>query len=219
MAQETVRLSATVLASLQDSAGRYALLVNKQGLTRGERILTPLGGAVEVTALGKTALQQLLAVQEADFEKGNDLRIRTVAREAIGSFIAWFAARDGNARELDPRRELIEELIDESRVLPVAYKDRLANDATVRHIGYGSEFVVSKRSGTETVSIGDVCQVTLPDDILTELLHGAEQPNSPLAFASAGEIAAGQTVTGTSIGTIAKFLIHYAAYPVNPLEP
>ncbi len=48
-----MRISATAFARLQDGQGRYALLVNKGRLERGKgRILSPIGGGLEVTPKG-----------------------------------------------------------------------------------------------------------------------------------------------------------------------
>lgn len=108
---ERIRLSASILADITHE-NRHALLVNKAMFRgSGERVLTPIGGVIQVSAVGRAALIDLLGVQDEDFEQRNELRVRNVPRRALKGFTNWLA--QGIEREIDPLRELGEELVDE----------------------------------------------------------------------------------------------------------
>lgn len=202
--QEHIRISASTLSNIRDPEGRHALLLNKGAQARGELILSPLGGAVEATPLGRATLKDMLDLQEEDFEKGNDIRLKNVPTGSLNAFVEWFVARTD--RELTPLRELSEELIDEAKILG----NGMLAGAEYQFSGYGYERAISARSGTETVRFGDVYSVTVPPAAMEVLTEKANEPTGALVFASEREIMQQETDSGIQIATISQFLINHS---------
>lgn len=107
-----IRISAAALCCIHDpQTDQFLLGLNKNRMTKGMKILTGLGGAIEVDAL--STLKQFGGMPQND--KSNDLRL-LLPMEKLDEFRTWFYAR--TERELTPLRELREELVDEYDVLP-----------------------------------------------------------------------------------------------------
>lgn len=91
--------------------GRYLLLLNANRRQKGLYILSPIGGALNL--YDEALYTRLGAIPESSKER--DLRMLLPVKR-LGEFRAWF--RDGEGRERSPFRELYEELVNESRLLP-----------------------------------------------------------------------------------------------------
>ncbi len=205
---EKIRVSASILADITHQS-RRALLVNKATLQKtGERMLTPIGGVIQVSDIGRAALIELLSVQNEDFERENELRVRNVPRRALKGFANWLAL--GVDREIDPLRELGEELVDETDLVRSA---QLVG-AVSSHMGYATEIGISQRTGDQTARVGDVCSVALPHSTLETLAEQADRPDSMLAFVTDAEIRAGVSDRGVTIAPISSFLIEQTMHPV-----
>lgn len=106
-----IRVSCAVLCRIEHE-GRYLLLINENRRRRGIYVLSPIGGAL--TFVDPDYLLEI----GAQFEdpNTNDLRL-TLPLSALDLFRQWFYL--GKGREQSPFRELYEELVLESRLLPV----------------------------------------------------------------------------------------------------
>lgn len=90
-----------------ESEPRYVGILNKHALVRdGTRIYTALGGAVEMTDQG---LHRLTTEFGVTFTHGRDARFEC-ARDQLGALMELFRARDCQWSEINPNRELYEEL-------------------------------------------------------------------------------------------------------------
>ncbi|WP_162909576.1 hypothetical protein [Aggregatilinea lenta] len=108
--ENRIRISCAVLCRIAHE-GRYLLLINENRRRRGVYILSPIGGALTVDD-ARPVLEM-----GAEFEDANsrDLRL-TLPHAALDDFRVWFYRGEG--RELTPFRELHEELVLESSLLP-----------------------------------------------------------------------------------------------------
>jgi len=197
---------------LCSSDGRYGLLINKNRLKRGERVLTPIGGALELTEQGQANLISKLGLKNEDFEKGLDLRFQ-LSDDCVGEYVAWFLS--GQDRERDPMRELSEEWVEEADLLNVDQLD----GATWSVVGYAQERVATTRTGQEgktTFRIAEIYEVHLSPETLEHLEALANDSECLLQFVTAEEIQQGKTESGVEIGTNSVGLLdHYSAEDVQ----
>jgi hypothetical protein len=109
--ENRIRISCAVLCRIEHE-GRYLLLVNENRRRRGVYILSPIGGALIVESPAP------LLEMGAAFEDPNskDLRL-SLPHGELDAFRVWFYRGEG--RELTPFRELHEELVLESGLLPM----------------------------------------------------------------------------------------------------
>jgi hypothetical protein len=110
MSEQLIRVSCASLCRIEHQ-GRYFLLLNRNRRQKGIYILSPIGGALAVDD------PSLFASFDATPENraSNDLRM-TMPTAALPRFRVWFYRREG--REISPYRELQEELVIESGLLP-----------------------------------------------------------------------------------------------------
>ena len=113
MAQEQyIRISAAALCCIHDpQTDQFLLGLNKNRMMKGYKILTALGGALEVDNL--TTLKKWGGLPQND--QSQDLRFLLPFGQ-LEDFKAWFYERKD--REISPLRELREELVDEYDALP-----------------------------------------------------------------------------------------------------
>lgn len=109
--ENRIRISCAVLCRIAHE-GRYLLLINENRRRRGAYILSPIGGALTVSD------PRPVLAMGAEFEDPNsgDLRL-SLPHGALDAFRVWFYRGEG--REQSPFRELYEELVLESGLLPV----------------------------------------------------------------------------------------------------
>jgi hypothetical protein len=105
-----IRVSCACLCRIEHQ-GRFLLLLNNNRRSRGIYVLSPIGGAISL--YDGARLHEFDAVPEDTTV--NDLRM-TMPYEMLPSFGDWFYS--GQGRERSPFRELQEELVTESRLLP-----------------------------------------------------------------------------------------------------
>lgn len=108
---DRIRVSCAVLCRVEH-AGRYLLLINDNRRRRGVYVLSPIGGAL--TYYDADPLLELGA--EFEDPTTQDLRL-TLPVEALGAFREWFYS--GVGRERSPFREIHEELVQETKLLPM----------------------------------------------------------------------------------------------------
>ncbi len=107
---QLIRVSCAALCRIEHS-GRYLLLLNHNRRQKGVYVLSPPGGAL---ALYDRAI---LAACDAHLEDPASLELRLHMPEgALPHFREWF--RGGQGRERSPYRELHEELVVETALLP-----------------------------------------------------------------------------------------------------
>ncbi|NDJ78420.1 MAG: hypothetical protein GYB65_19395 [Chloroflexi bacterium] len=120
MSPQTIRVSCACLCRIEHQ-GRYLLLLNANRLQRKLYVLSPIGGALELYDLDRLV----------DFEArpedpaSSDLRLM-LPEDKLPAFAEWFYAGEG--RERSPLREMQEELVNESRLLPSLEPEQLAYD-------------------------------------------------------------------------------------------
>lgn len=215
--ESSLRVSCASFARVQDKQGRYLLLANKNRRKQGKLILTPMGGAIEMTSAGRDTIKQELLISDTSFEKGNDLRFTMDGKNA-NALRLWFLTRTG--RETDPRRELREELVDELRIKQGEQEAAVLtpNDLPdmwqipTSFAGYQTEVARTMRQNQEgalTLRLLEIHDVTLPESVLTKLKTAEQvQPEVSLRFVTAEEIAEAQTMDGIAIGSVAKTLLN-----------
>jgi len=112
---ERIRVSCATLCRIEHG-GRYLLLLNANRREKGIYILSPIGGALMYH--DRDRLDEFSAVPEDPAK--TDLRL-TMPVTMIPAFREWFYS--GQGRELSPYRELHEELVCESQLLPALEPD------------------------------------------------------------------------------------------------
>ncbi len=165
-----MRISCVAYARLLGPNSTYAVLVNKGRLTRtGERMLTPIGGALKYEP---GALAFLKGIGADNWENGNDLRF-TVPDSRVSDVIAWFGKRRG--RETSVLREFREELIDETGILTPTDLDG-AKARFVRFARHDSESTRSDVPQKQTVRLIEVHSVVVSDSAMSKFVAAARQP-------------------------------------------
>lgn len=198
-----LRVSAAAFADIRYNDGQRALTVNKNRLLKGEKVLTPIGGAIELTAGGINELKQLLEIEDIAFEKGRDLRL-IIAGKNANKLREWFLRREN--RETTPKRELKEELVDELDLLTPADLAGIQFEL----LGFQTELAETNRVGQEgkmTLRLVEVHEAQLPDVVLAKLLQKAAEPEAMIRFVDDQEIIASVTKEGTEIGSVANLLL------------
>lgn len=195
-------MSASTLCRIEDGDS-FMLLRNKNAYGRGEIVFSPVGGAIEATEFGRLALMREFGVTDDGFENGDDLRFMLSERE-IGRFAIWLTQCDGRYREIDPERELVEELCEESELL----LPQDIRDVRSALVGYYMERAVSYRENVAqpTVRIAEVYDTLLPGGVVRRL-H--EDYSGQVLFASVAEIREGISVEGMKIASIARALVDF----------
>lgn len=198
-----VRVSSASLVQITDKDGSFALLRNRNRASKGELVLTPIGGGIEATPQGIEELKQLLGIGEQAFESKPDLRFMMPGSKA-NLYREWFLSRTN--RETNPARELNEELVDEEKLLEWAdFKGSMCWPA-----GYSVELAKTSKTGQEgkmTLRLIEVFVERLPSDVIGKLVAASKKADSHIYFASSEEIASGRTHGGIEIGAISKALL------------
>lgn len=109
--REEIRISCACLAQIKID-GKYLLALNKSSLKKGESIYTPFGGALEYDNSAKDFLNSIVLKYERETP---DLRL-FMYKSNLKKFENWFYKK--TQRETSIERELIEELVEETKVLP-----------------------------------------------------------------------------------------------------
>lgn len=107
---DRIRVSCASLCRIEHE-GWFLLLLNADRRQRGLYVLSPIGGALTITAYDRLA--SFAAILETP--QNDDLRL-TLPRGKLAPFREWFYS--GQGRERSPFRELREELVDETGLLP-----------------------------------------------------------------------------------------------------
>jgi len=185
--------------------GKKVLTVNKnQFLNKGERNLTPVGGAIEISPVGITELTGLLELVPGVFEKGSDLRF-TMHGKYADYLREWFLRRIN--RELNPIREVQEELDEELGLLTQDDLQGIYFEAPK----YQTELASSNRSGQEgklTLRLIEVFTTQFHPTAEAKILLAANQADSMVRLVTAREILRGMSEEGLTIGSVAATLLN-----------
>jgi hypothetical protein len=158
---------------------RVLLEINKN---RGD-VLTPLGGALEFHETARQFLSGLGAV----FEKGCDLRINLPAAN-FHRFETWFGRRE--QRELNPFRELHEELVEEHCAVPRLVE----SDAIIKYLYTVTNREPTTRRGLKGISttyLLEIFRVEFSKSTLLNIVEAVNRPSSRLRLVTQEDIAAG----------------------------
>ena len=189
-----IRVSASALVCLLVNE-RYLVEINKH---RGD-ILTPLGGA---TAFEPSALPFLKSI-EATFDEVTKRELRfSMPEKNLDRFREWLES--DKDRELDPRRELHEELLDEHKV-QIAPED-LAR-AALRRRKLRSWQETSTRTCALTAYYHEIYDASLPADAIEAIRAHIERGSSRLQLVTEDEIRARIASNGMPIATTVATLI------------
>lgn len=134
-----IRVSCASLCRIEHE-GWFLLLLNADRRRNGLYILAPIGGALTITAYDRLA--SFAAILETP--ENGDLRL-SLPRARLPLFREWFYS--GQGRERSPFRELREELVDETGLLPALAPD----DVTWEHLWTVEEEGVTARGGQSGV--------------------------------------------------------------------
>ena len=203
LSRPEIRVSCSGLARIQDDQGRYVLMTNRGVLRHSNlKTLTPIGGGIMLTAEGKLFAQDAFDVKS--FERDLDMRF-TMPGSKAGELMTWFQSRQG--REIDPRREVEEELTQE---FPHLLHPEMTRGTIAQLEGFHSYIAPSPIYGALTLYLTEVSAITLPDQALTRLLEHSETADEPwIHLVTASEIKSGFTNSGIEIGRISESLIYY----------
>jgi len=113
-----IRVSCAGLASIQID-DKYLLVQNAKLRDNGYLRYGPLGGALEYEAESQKFLNRFVLEYE---RKTPDLRFKTT-EDVIPDFSDWYHKRVG--REISSKREIIEELVDEEKLLEILRLDNI----------------------------------------------------------------------------------------------
>ena len=192
--QETIRVSCAALCRIEID-GKFLLEINKN---RGD-VLTPIGGALEFDEEARPFLETL----GAEFEKGNDLRLTLLSR-SLADFEAWFAER--KQREVDPLRELREELLSEHGLDPTIDIDK-----------WNWQLLWTSKDETKTTRKGaegalsrycfEVYDIQIPPRLRARFADSVEKTGVRLFWVSEADIRKGQAPGGFEIGTNANAIL------------
>lgn len=163
-----IRVSCAALSRIQYRDKRFLVILNKNRLQSGRQILTPIGGS-----LWYYDLSTLLSLGVC-FERENSKDLRLYIEESrLPEFAVWFEKREG--REIDPFRELYEELVLEERLVRTLIKQNV-------NIQFAGP-VTDRRYSTKDANDGrltnyffEVFYVTLSDLLWDEVLGSMYNP-------------------------------------------
>lgn len=105
---DEIRLVCTALCRIVDKQARYLLALNHNRLLQQKQVFMALGGALEYSN------SQLPRIFDARLENSNQEFRWSIARSRLDEFRLWFNLRKD--REINPFRELREELVDQLRL-------------------------------------------------------------------------------------------------------
>jgi hypothetical protein len=187
---KTIRVSCAGLASIIID-GKYLLVQNKKSRSNGIISYGPLGGALEYLPSGVEFLNNL----NVEFERETpDLRF-IIDVNRIEEFEQWFEYT--NDRERSCKRELIEELVVEERVL----NDLKDNNISESHLDTIRD--KSVRFGVVSERIFEIFEISFTQETEQELKEIANDPNSTIGLFSKEEIIKG----GGEMATHSRFII------------
>jgi hypothetical protein len=174
----TVRISCGALCRIPHPTENWLLLgINRSLLSKGQRVLKPIGGAL---AFDPAALPFTPTLENP---QKTELRL-SLPQTQVEVFAAWFSTRTG--RETDPFRELREELVDEYGVLPQLNRSdvQMSYRNTVRTQRFSDR---AGATGLLTHSFQEIFDVRFTHPALEQLLVRAT-PTTGLFWVTAAQI-------------------------------
>lgn len=185
-----MRVSCAALCRIMDGNGRYFLAVNENRIRRGLRVLTPIGGGLEVTN------PQVFERFDAQLEIPDSYDLRFfVDSSRLNDFGEWFRLRQ--ERETSPMRELQEELVDEFNVL----EGLEPSDVAINYLNTYEHERKSSRStapGALTRYFIETYEVQFKNAAMRAILE-AEQLDDRLHWVTVDTIRRGQTPDGVHV--------------------
>ena len=195
---ERIRISAATIVRIELN-GKLLLGLNKKRRLAGRNVYTPFGGGLEFHESARPFLESL----EAVFVSGNDLRLM-ISEDKLPVFEKWFNQRQH--RELSPYRELLEELVDEEKVLP----ELPENEITLEYLLSKAERAITDRPGQEgslTQRYYEVYKAKFSSAYEQMIRLALVKSDTHLALVTEQEILA-ESASGVKIGSNCIPLIH-----------
>jgi hypothetical protein len=197
-----VRISYAILTRLFQSPNHqplYFTLLNLNSFLRGDRVYKSLGGAGELTARGMKELVRRF--NATAFEHNNDARFQ-VHEEHVDAVMAFFESRNAAFFEIDPHREMQEELLElelpeqQTPLLTAAEVSSISTSfcKTVR-LAPGKAFESGRGGELPTYRLFLLHDAFAPDHVYEKL-----QSSQFCRFVSAADIDRGFTADGFKIG-------------------
>jgi hypothetical protein len=185
-----VRISCAGLCRIQDDQGRFLVALNSNRLSKGVRIFTPLGGGF--TYHDHALLQRFDA--HAEMPDSRELRLY-LPPTRLNDFRTWFLSR--REREIDPYRELREELVEELGAIPTLMREDVRFTRRYLHDG---ERVTDRRGfeGRNTRYWLEVFDVEIISDAVRAALY-ALPTDGDARWVTVEAIRANQTPDGETI--------------------
>lgn len=170
--QGLVRFSYAVLIrqiSSNRHAPMYLSLLNRGSVKTGAAVYKSLGGGGELTSLGMQFLVR--EFNATSFEDGNDARFQVEA-QYIQQVMSFFASQDSRYFEIDPRREMREELLGKElpgQVAPILSETQLNAITTTTcepiRLAPAAEFNSARDSGMRTFRFFSRHDAFMPDEV------------------------------------------------------
>ena len=188
---ERIRVSATNLIRVKMPGG-YLMALDRDRLAKGERVLTPFGGAIEFFEPARPSLAEL----GAKFENGSALCL-TLPQEKLGDFERWFYLQKD--REASPYFKIKRKLVEEEKVLTRLSFDQITSELLGR----------SQPSLELTDSVGqeelptqrylEIFAVKLVPEVQEQIDKALQSSNTNLVAVTTQEISAGYTADGQTM--------------------
>jgi HD superfamily phosphohydrolase len=184
--KETIRISCAGLATIKID-GKYLLIQNKKSRDSGVISYGPIGGALEFYPQAQDFLNEFVTKYE---RKTPDLRLLTTT-DNIDRFTDWFNKRID--RETSCKREVIEELVTEEKVL-----NRLSESNIIEHY---TKTIRDKSLKPEldgevmTERYFDIFDITFDEWTTNKLREVSELEDSTIGLFTKDEIMKGGVIT------------------------
>lgn len=191
--EQIIRISCASLASIKHN-DLYLVCLNKRQLKVGKKVYTPFGGALEYT---DNALDFLNSIN-ANFEKNKDLRF-TTSLNNLPNFKIWFDKKID--REVGIDRELVEELVEEEKIL----LSLNTNDYVSKYIR--TDISESYYNDINNYRFFEIYEIKFNDLILEMIDKEIKTENSNIRYISQSEINNLITDDGIEIGDNCKNIL------------
>ncbi len=155
-------------------------IINRKALEQGDRVATGLGGGAQVTQIGKKFLEDNFG---AHFPEDMEARF-LIEKKHMKKVLAIFKSREASIYEIDPTREIIEEL--STKELPIQRSPILSSDEAaliktryiktiIQPLG-GTRRLARDIPGIATARLFNVFELIAGKEVFTKII------NSPIIY-------------------------------------
>lgn len=187
------------ISSNNHAEPRYLAILNLKSLAAGERIFKAVGGASRLTPLGMDVVRD--GFNATNFDNVDDARFM-VASENLERVLDFFRHRDRSFYEIDPRREVEEELAGielPGQASPIlTLTDVKQIETTYSKMVYqqsGTSDKSAREAGTPTHRLFFLSDAYMPDSVYQKFVNSAY-----CRVLTKGELDLGRAADGIKLG-------------------